>query len=356
MKHLWLMALLIPSVVHGAIGSVTGLQGSAAEIKRGSAAVKVQSKTGVESMDTVQVGSKAQVDITFVDETKVKITENSRLVLDDFVYDPKKSDAGKLGMRVALGTVRYTSGQIAKNNAQNVNIKTPTATIAVRGTDFAMTVDEVGRSIIVLLPSCQDDREVGRYEISGNCTVGQIDVETAAGMVSLNQPFTATMVTDSGQPPIPPAPVEQVLANVNNDQILRPPLALVEAAAEQEKTKKRRRYPNTIDPDAEEWLAIEEEGTVRTDQRTVIIQQEEQHQQKVSDDKTNPCAPFDSCGNERSLNWYLRVDEEKGNVIKVSSGERQDNTTYNISINSHEIETKIVGDGSNKVTVRQWNR
>lgn len=355
MKYSWLIALVIPSVVHGAIGSVTGLQGSAAEIKRGSTAVKVQSKTGVESMDTVQVGSKAQVDITFVDETKVKITENSRLVLDDFVYDPKKSDAGKLGMRVALGTVRYTSGQIAKNNAQNVNIRTPTATIAVRGTDFAMTVDEVGRSIIVLLPSCQDDREIGRYEVSGNCTVGQIDVETDAGLVSLNQPFTATMVADAGQAPIPPAPVEKVLANVNNDQILRPPLALLEAAAEQEKTKKRRRYPNTIDPDAEEWLAIEEEGTVRTDQRTVVIKQSEE-KIEIAETKTNPCAPFDSCGNERNLNWYLRVDEEKGNVIKISSGEKQDNTTYNISINSNELETKIVGDGSNKVTVRQWNR
>jgi hypothetical protein len=185
--------------------------------------------------------------------------------------------------------------------------------------------------------------------------VGQIDVETDAGLVSLNQPFTATMVADAGQAPIPPAPVEKVLANVNNDQILRPPLALLEAAAEQEKTKKRRRYPNTIDPDAEEWLAIEEEGTVRTDQRTVVIQQPEE-KIEVAETKINPCAPFDSCGNERSLNWYLRVDEEKGNVIKISSGEKQDNTTYNISINSNELETKIVGDGSNKVTVRQWNR
>jgi hypothetical protein len=355
MKYAWLIALVIPSVVHGAIGSVTGLQGSAAEIKRGSAAVKLQSKTGVESMDTVQVGSKAQVDITFVDDTKVKITENSRLVLDDFVYDPKKSDAGKLGMKVALGTVRYTSGQIAKNNAQNVDIRTPTASIAVRGTDFAMTVDEVGRSIIVLLPSCKDDREISRYEISGNCTVGQIDVETAAGLVTLNQPFMATMVTDNAQPPVPPATIEKVLAGISNDQVLRPPLALREIVAKEEKTRKRRRYPNVIDPEAEEWLALEEEGTVRTDTRTVIENVSSKGTEIVEAPRGN-CYPFTSCGNEKGLNWYQRVDEEKGNVIRIASGERLDNTTYNISINSNDIETRVVGDGSNKVTVRQWNR
>ena len=355
MKHLWLLAFLIPSVVHGAIGSVSELQGSAAEIKRGSTAIKLQNKTGVESMDTVNVGSKAQVNITFVDNTKVKITENSRLVLDDFVYDPKKSDAGKLGMKVALGTVRYTSGQIAKNNAQNVDIRTPTATIAVRGTDFAMTVDEVGRSIIVLLPSCKDDREINRYEISGNCTVGQIDVETAAGLVSLNQPFMATMVTDGGQPPVPPATIEKILSNVNNDQVLRPPLALREIVDREEKARKRRRYPNAVDPDAEEWLALEEEGTIRTDTRTVIENVNGRGTEIVETPRGN-CYPFTTCGNEKGLNWYQRVDEEKGNVIRIASGEKTDNTTYNISINSNDIETRVVGDGSNKVTVRQWNR
>ncbi len=53
-----------------------------------------------------------------------------------------------------MGTIRYTSGQIAKNNPQQVNVKTPTASIAVRGTDFTMTVDEAGQSLVVLVPSC----------------------------------------------------------------------------------------------------------------------------------------------------------------------------------------------------------
>ena len=49
-------------------------------------------------------------------------------------------------MTAPLGTVRYASGQIAKDFRENVTIKTPTATIGVRGTDFAMIVDELGGS------------------------------------------------------------------------------------------------------------------------------------------------------------------------------------------------------------------
>ena len=118
MKFLGLVLLLIPIVASAApIGTITELTGTVIEIKRNKQSITGKTNTGVESMDTVTVGSKTTTGITFADNTKVKITENSKLVIDDFVYDPKKSDAGKIGMKVALGTVRYTSGQIAKTNA-----------------------------------------------------------------------------------------------------------------------------------------------------------------------------------------------------------------------------------------------
>ena len=88
-------------------------------------------------------------------------------------------------LKASLGTVRYASGQIAKNSKQNVKIKTPTATIGVRGTDFSMTIDEIGSSTIILLPSC---------DTSGNCYVGEIDVTSDAGQVIMNQAFQATVV------------------------------------------------------------------------------------------------------------------------------------------------------------------
>jgi hypothetical protein len=142
--------------------------------------------------------------ITFEDDTKVQINENSKLVIDDFVYDPK-TKAGKLGAKIALGTVRYASGQIAKNSPQNVALNTPTATISVRGTDFTASVDEVGASTIVLLPSCPTDRVTRTVkDIEATCKVGEIEVMTEAGSVILNQPFQATKVTTRMLPPSRP--------------------------------------------------------------------------------------------------------------------------------------------------------
>ena len=351
------MMLAMPVAAQAAIGSVTDQTGAAVEIKRGKETIVGRKDVGIESMDSVNVGSRSETNITFRDNTRVKIKENSRLVIDDFVFDPKKSDAGKMAIKVALGTVQYASGQIAKNNQQNMNIKTPTATIAVRGTDFAMTVDEVGKSTIVLLPSCQDPRDIGRYEIAGNCTVGRIDVETDAGLVSLTQPFTATFVSDANQPPIQPVKIEANILAINNDQNLRLADTLKEAVTEREQRKDGARDRSRTSDD--------ERKVAKESTQSASSRQGEAETRLIggangagagAETAANNCHPFNECGNEKGHNWYYRVDDERGNTIMIRSGEKFDNTTYSISINSNDISTRVVGDGSNKVTVRIWNK
>jgi len=358
MKYLWFL-MFISLDVAAAIGSISDIQGTAVEIKREKTTIQGKNSTGIESMDTVNVGSKTNIGITFQDNTKVKITENSKLIIDDFVYDPKQSDAGKLGMKVALGTVRYASGQVAKNNPQNVNIKTPTATIAVRGTDFAMTVDEVGRSLVVLLPSCDDPTKLINFQITGNCVVGAIDVITDAGLVSLNQAYTATYVTDSQQPPLPPVKVDPVA--VSNDSNLKKPENIARVENDRDDKKDR-------DRDKSKYTDDERKKVHEGNEKTLSEKQSRENEQTqlygingaaggvLGDPRSNPCYPFNDCGNEKGLNWYYRKDDDRGNTIVIKSGEKMDNTTYNISINSNDVETKVVGDGSNKVTVRIWNR
>ena len=171
-----LLALLLTYISPGwaGIGTVSENKGTACEVERNKKKLSGIKGAEIESMDTYTTGA-CSSNITFKDDTKVKVTENSRLLIDDFVFDPKKSDAGKLAMRVGMGTVRYASGQIAKNNPQQVNIKTPTATVAVRGTDFSMTVDETGQSLVVLLPSCKEERDQKQYELEENrCKVGKL--------------------------------------------------------------------------------------------------------------------------------------------------------------------------------------
>jgi hypothetical protein len=189
-------------------------------------------------MDTY-VTSSCSSNITFKDDTKVRVTENSRLVIDDFVYDPKNSDAGKLAMKVGMGTVRYASGQIAKNNPQQVNIKTPTATVAVRGTDFTMTVDEAGQSLILLLPSCKDPADVKTYELEEQrCKVGSIDVTTSAGSVTLNQAFQGTYVQSATQAPTAPTIINTVESKIGNNLILVKPMEIQRAIVAAGKSKR----------------------------------------------------------------------------------------------------------------------
>jgi hypothetical protein len=183
--------------------------------------------------------SQGKVGITFADDTKVQVNENSRLVIDDFVYDPK-SKTGKLALNMASGTVRYASGAIAHNSTNKVAINTPTATIAVRGTDFTATVDELGVSTIILLPSCR----LG-YKSMDECVTGVIDVITDAGIVTLNIAFQATKVESRNNPPPKPVILKLSEDAINNMLILAPPKEL----GKEDKTTTKTATKSSLDID-----------------------------------------------------------------------------------------------------------
>lgn len=217
-----LLTLLSHHNVFAAVGKVTEQTGPT-EIVRNKTSTPSKVGSGVEMNDTI-VTAKAKAKLTFEDNTTVNITEQSKLVVDDFVYDPNKG-SGKLAMKVVMGTARYTSGQIAKSSPQNVAVNTPTATVAVRGTDFSMTVDELGRSMIMLLPSC--DKKA--------CVTGAISVKNDAGEVFMDQPFQTTVVSSLSTPPSSPVIVNIDPSNINNMLIVSPPKEVNE---DDEKTSK----------------------------------------------------------------------------------------------------------------------
>jgi len=232
MKYLFVILCLLSTSSWAAIGTVTENKGNGCEIVRGKNKLSGNKGAGVESMDTITNGA-CESKITFKDDTKVNITANSRLLIDDFVFDPKASDSGKLALKVAMGSVRYASGQIAKNNPQQVDIKTPTATIAVRGTDFNMVVDETGQSLVILLPSCKDDKDVKKFELEENkCKVGRIEVTTMAGSVTLEEAFAGTYVFSANAAPTPPRIINTVEGNIGNHLLLAQPKEVKQAIRE----------------------------------------------------------------------------------------------------------------------------
>ena len=195
------------------IGNVDQVEGNGViDRKDGDKDIFIEQELEVEQFDTVKTGN-GKVGILFIDDTRVDVTQHSKLIIDEFVYDPN-TKKGKLNLSAKLGTIKYASGQIAKTSRQDIKITTPTATIGVRGTDFTMTIDELGGSTIILLPSC---------DVNGNCLVGEISVESAAGQVILNQAFQATQVTVPESPPSPPVKLDLEIDMINNMLIVAKP-------------------------------------------------------------------------------------------------------------------------------------
>lgn len=229
-------ALFSLTNVWAAVGKVTEQTGPT-EIVRASRSMPSAINSAVEMNDTI-VTARARAELTFEDATKVRITEQSKLIIDDFVYDPRQG-TGKLAMKVALGTARYASGQIAKNNPQQVSVKTPTASIAVRGTDFSMTVDELGRSLIMLLPSCDNK----------TCVTGAIEVFNEAGSILMTQAYQATLVSSSNTPPTAPVLVSLDQLNINNMLIISRPREITEEQKDARRDSRTALDVNFLDQD-----------------------------------------------------------------------------------------------------------
>ncbi len=150
---------------------------------------------------------KGRIAITFLDDSIVRLTEHSKLVIDEYIYDPNP-DNSSMSLNFTSGTIRFVSGNLNKNN---IDLKTPTANIAVRGTDFTVTVDEIGRSLIILLPDEFGDPS------------GEIVVSTAMGQVVLNKPYQATTTSVYEANPTKPVTLDITLEFIDNMLIVSPP-------------------------------------------------------------------------------------------------------------------------------------
>ena len=344
------------------IGEVTIHNGSAViDRQDGDKSIEVEKQLDVFSYDTVKTGQ-GQVGIKFIDDTRVDVTAHSKLIIDEFVYDPD-TNTGKLSLKATLGTVRYASGQIAKNSAQNVNIKTPTATIAVRGTDFAMTVNEIGGSTIVLLPSCNGN---------GQCYVGEIEVQTDAGFVIMNQAFQATQVDTMESKPMKPVLLNLDEDMINNLLIVAQPKEIEDQVEEEKKLKQ---IANALDIDFLKFddlevdlLETEEEEFTGLDvdfldqdflvdilaqlNKQLALQMRSEFD-KRKDKKKSGVDEFGVTLLDEDPQWvWMRSDESNNNIVLRLDQE------YGYIINVTQGDTEILdyelGDGAtNVITINQ---
>ena len=218
----WLLILFSLTLDASEIGEISELSGNG-EINRGDSEVKLDAKidSDIFSFDDVRTGN-GRLAIQFLDDSVVKLTEHSKLVIDEFIYDPDPAKS-KLALNMASGTARFITGKLGLINKENISIKTPTASIGIRGTDFTATVDELGRSLIILLPNAD------------GTSSGEITVTTAMGVEILNEAFQATMVSAWEQEPTPAVTLgNMTLGMIDNMLIIQKPREVVQAIEEQE--------------------------------------------------------------------------------------------------------------------------
>lgn len=103
-------------------------------------------RTRVSANETVETVDGGGLHLRFNDDTDFHLGSQSTVMLDEFVYDPDTS-AGKMAIRLSKGTFRFVSGKLIKSG---VAIRTPTALIGIRGTDFLVVVEENGTTGVVV--------------------------------------------------------------------------------------------------------------------------------------------------------------------------------------------------------------
>ena len=149
--------------------------------------------------------------VTFRDETTIKLTENSTVIVDSFIFDPNPSNSS-MALNFVKGTGRFISSKSKRIKKENIKIRAGnSATVGIRGTDLTLTVKDTGEVLVILLPD-----EFGESS-------GEIIVTTALGSVVLDKPYQATTVYNLESVPSNPVILDLTLDQIDNYLIVSPP-------------------------------------------------------------------------------------------------------------------------------------
>ena len=153
---------------------------------------------GVFEQEIIETDSNSSTQFLFLDETILTIGPESRLVLDEMVYNANASK-GKVIITAAKGLFTFVSGSLV---SESYLIRTPTSTIGVRGTKFDLFVSRNGSSTVILRSGAVDVKNL----------TGSIRRITTAGLAT-------SVVTQNSDPTLPasPAPeLEQLFKPLSN--------------------------------------------------------------------------------------------------------------------------------------------
>ena len=131
--------LTLSAFVWSNIGNVAALKGDA-NILRNSETLKIKSGIALEVKDKIVTSSQSRVQVILKDNTVVTIGPDSSFVFDAYTFGTKANS--ELAMHIDRGFFRSVTGKIGKLAPERFKVKTVSATIGIRGTDFSALVSE----------------------------------------------------------------------------------------------------------------------------------------------------------------------------------------------------------------------
>ena len=248
------LLLFMGSVLAEPIGDIIEYKGdSSLERETGEElSVTGTSVPKVELNDTA-ITENGRMLIEFLDKAELSLTEHTRVYIDNVYYDPDPSKS-KMAITMAVGTARFASGRLNMVNKNNIDIQTPTASITVRGTDFTTTIDELGRSLVILLPD-EDGEPSGIIEVSNN-----------GGTVVLDEAYAATMVSTLDSPPTRSITISNITPNMIDNMFIVNPPAEVRNALEEELEDEQNQDQGILDVDFLEFNELESDAGLSKDE------------------------------------------------------------------------------------------
>ena len=134
-----LMATATTAALAADVGEIKIVRG-AAHLERGKQSLPLSVGMPVQENDKVVTGDDGTVGITFADNSLLSVGPNSVFAIDRFVFD-STTHAGQFDSTLSKGTLAVISGKMVKQSPEAIHVRTPSAIMGVRGTEFIVRVD-----------------------------------------------------------------------------------------------------------------------------------------------------------------------------------------------------------------------
>ena len=140
--------------------------------------------------ETIYAGVGAGTQILLLDQSTFTVGEDSEVVMDTFVFDPKTND-GKIVASVKQGSLKVISGLISKKNPDSLTVEVPEGTLGSRGTEFQTIVSKEKTDTLLIGP--------GKNNTLG-MRPGAVLVGNKFGNTLLDNPYSMTSMSKGKAP------------------------------------------------------------------------------------------------------------------------------------------------------------